>query len=99
MSTYRNYASSTKTKAKDGAKAGPTKGRTGGGEPLSSSENPPPRPKIFNSSVSFDGNAKLTKEQQEEVDRHNAEFEKKPDRASAAAKDKVDKEFWTKRSG
>ncbi|KAL1860631.1 hypothetical protein Daus18300_009121 [Diaporthe australafricana] len=70
------------------------KGRTGGGEPLSSSENPPPRPKINNASIPGEGTDKLTKEQQEEVDRHNAEFEKKHDRASPAAEDKVDKSFW-----
>lgn len=53
------------------------KGRTGGGEPLSSSENPPPQPKINSASIPGQGRDKLTKEQQEEVDRHNAEFEKK----------------------
>lgn len=58
--------------AGDGAK-----GRTGGGEPLSSSENAPPQPKINNASIPGQGRDKLTKEQQEEVDRHNAEFEKK----------------------
>ncbi|KAJ0125005.1 hypothetical protein J7T55_006348 [Diaporthe amygdali] len=75
--------------AGDGAK-----GRTGGGEPLSSSENAPPRPKINSASIPGQGTDKLTKEQQEEVDRHNAEFEKKHDRASPAAEDKVDKNFW-----
>lgn len=58
--------------AGDGAK-----GRTGGGEPLSSSENAPPQPKINSASIPGQGRDKLTKEQQEEVDRHNAEFEKK----------------------
>lgn len=53
------------------------KGRTGGGEPLSSSENAPPQPKINSASIPGQGRDKLTKEQQEEVDRHNAEFEKK----------------------
>lgn len=53
------------------------KGRTGGGEPLSSSENAPPQPKINSASIPGQGTDKLTKEQQEEVDRHNAEFEKK----------------------
>lgn len=75
------------------------KGRTGGGEPLSSSKNPPPRPKITNASVPGEGRDKLTKEQQEEVDRHNAEFEKKHDRASAAGEDKVDKGFWSGSGG
>lgn len=63
---------STDRLAGDGAK-----GRTGGGQPLSSSENPPPQPKILNSRIPGQGKDKLTKEQQEEVDRHNAEFEKK----------------------
>lgn len=63
---------STDRLAGDGAK-----GRTGGGDPLSSSENPPPQPKINNASIPGQGRDKLTKEQQEEVDRHNAEFEKK----------------------
>lgn len=63
---------STDRLAGDGAK-----GRTGGGKPLSSSENPPPQPKINNASIPGQGRDKLTKEQQEEVDRHNAEFEKK----------------------
>lgn len=63
---------STDRLAGDGAK-----GRTGGGKPLSSSENPPPQPKITNASIPGQGRDKLTKEQQEEVDRHNAEFEKK----------------------
>lgn len=79
--------------------AGKAKGRTGGGEPLSSSENPPPRPKIHNASVPGQGRDKLTKEQQEEVDRHNADFEKKHDRASEASDDKVDKKFWSGRGG
>ncbi|KAI3392469.1 hypothetical protein diail_5661 [Diaporthe ilicicola] len=75
------------------------KGRTGGGEPLSSSENPPPQPKINNASIPGQGTDKLTKEQQEEVDRHNAEFEKKHDRASPAAEDKVDKNYWKGQGG
>lgn len=80
---------------KDAAEA-PAKGRTGGGDPLESSENPPPRPKIHNSAVPGTGTDKLTKEQQAEVDKHNADFEKKHDRASAAADDKVDKNFWSR---
>lgn len=71
------------------------KGRTGGGEPLESSENAPPRPKVHNAKVPLGGGRdNLTKEQQEEVDRHNADFEKKHDRASKAGEDKVDKDFW-----
>lgn len=75
------------------------KGRTGGGESLEASENPPPRPKIHNASVPGSGPNKLTKEQQEEVDQHNAEFEKKHDRASSAEDDKVDKNFWKGQGG
>ncbi|CAN8103290.1 unnamed protein product [Discula destructiva] len=75
------------------------KGRTGGGEPLEASDNPPPRPKILNASVPGAGPNKLTKEQQEEVDRHNAEFEKRADRASSAEDDKVDKSFWKGQNG
>ncbi|KAG6360153.1 hypothetical protein INS49_011209 [Diaporthe citri] len=85
---------STDRLAGDGAK-----GRTGGGKPLESSENPPPQPKITNASVPGQGRDKLTKEQQEEVDRHNAEFEKKHDRASPAAEDKVDKNYWKGQGG
>ncbi|KAJ4416995.1 hypothetical protein N0V82_006444 [Gnomoniopsis sp. IMI 355080] len=75
------------------------KGRTGGGDSLEASENPPPRPKIHNASVPGAGRNKLTKEQQEEVDRHNADFEKKHDRASAAEDDKVNKHFWKGQGG
>lgn len=80
--------------AKDGAT-----GRTGGGEPLASSENAPPRPKINNASVPGEGKNNLSKEQQEEVDEHNRDFEKKHDRASPAAEDKVDKGFWKGNAG
>lgn len=75
------------------------KGRTGGGDSLEASSNPPPRPKIHNASVPGAGPNKLTKEQKEEVDRHNAEFEKKHDRASSAEDDKVDKNFWKGQGG
>lgn len=83
----------------DGLAEGSAKGRTGGGEPLSSSSNPPPKPKITNASVPGEGTEKLTKEQQDEVDKHNADFEKKHDRASAASEDKVDKSFWKGHGG
>ena len=73
---------------------GSARGRTGGGEPLDSSKNAPPQPKIFNASVRASGQD-LTEEQQEEVDRHNAEFDKKHDRAAAASGDLVDKKFWS----
>ncbi|KAK0742100.1 hypothetical protein B0T21DRAFT_360629 [Apiosordaria backusii] len=73
---------------------GDAKGRTGGGKPLESSHYAPAQPKISNASVP--GNKpELTKEQQAEVDAHNAEFEKKHGRAAKAADDKVDKSFWS----
>lgn len=95
-------AQSGGSRSKDAAEQAadpPAKGRTGGGEPLSSSRNPPPQPKITNASVPGEGRDKLTKEQQDEVDRHNAEFEKKHDRASTAGEDKVDKDFWSGSGG
>lgn len=71
------------------------KGRTGGGEPLESSVNPPAQPKVRNASVPLGkGKDALSPEQQEEVDRHNADFDKKHDRAASAAEDKVNKDFW-----
>lgn len=84
----------------DDSEPGPSaQGRTGGGDPLEASQNPPPRPKILNASVPGSGPNNLTKEQQDEVDRHNADFEKRPDRASAAEDDKVDKGFWKGQGG
>lgn len=73
------------------------KGRTGGGEPLSSSsENAVPKPKISNLSVpGADRSANLTKEQKEEVERHNKDFAAKHDHGNAAPDDKVDKKFWS----
>lgn len=78
----------------------PALGRTGGGEPLDASENPPPRPKVYNSAVPGSGkDPKLSPEQQEEVDRHNKDFEKRFDRAESAQDDKVDKKFWAGSGG
>lgn len=77
---------------------GDARGRTGGGEPLANSENAPPPPKVHNASVP-QGKKNLTKEQQEEVDRHNKDFDDKHDRASPAAEDKVDKSFWKGHGG
>lgn len=71
------------------------RGRTGGGPPLKSSTNAPPKPKITNASVPGEGADSLTPEQQKEVDEHNRDFEKKHDRANPAANDKVDKSFWS----
>jgi hypothetical protein len=77
----------------DAVAEGSAAGATGGGEPLEASKNPPPQPKIHNASIPGHG-MKLSKEQQEEVDAHNADFDKKHDRASPASDDKVNKEFW-----
>ncbi|KAK3323313.1 hypothetical protein B0T19DRAFT_462836 [Cercophora scortea] len=79
----------------DSLSEGGAKGRTGGGKPLHSSHDPPAKPKVHNASVGAD--KKLTAEQQAEVDAHNAAFENKPDKAQAAAGDKVDKGFWSGR--
>lgn len=75
----------------------PAKGRTGGGEPLgSSSENAVPKPKISNNSVpGVNTDGELTKEQKEEVDRHNKDFDAKHDHSEVAPGDKVDKKFWS----
>lgn len=74
-------------------------GRTGGGEPLASSENAPAPPKVNNASIPGEGDSNLSKEQQKEVDEHNRDFDKKHDRASPAGEDKVDKEFWKGHGG
>lgn len=78
----------------DGLATGDARGRTGGGEPLKSSEHAPPQPKIFNAQVSIDRKNDMTDEQQAEVEAHNRDFESKHDRAESAAEDKVDKKFW-----
>ncbi|KAI1076078.1 hypothetical protein F5B20DRAFT_340874 [Whalleya microplaca] len=52
-----------------------------------------PRPKIHNQSVPGVREG-LSEEQKAEVERHNAEFDKRHDRASASPGDKVDKKFW-----
>ncbi|KAK4142562.1 uncharacterized protein C8A04DRAFT_29839 [Dichotomopilus funicola] len=82
----------------DGLSNGNALGRTGGGKPLNSSRDPPAQPKISNASVPGE-KAKLSAEQQAEVDRHNEEFEKKHGMAEAAGDDKVDKGFWSGRGG
>lgn len=73
---------------------GRVRGRTGGGEPLSSSRHPPRKPKVDSHSLPG-GDAKLTKEQQAEVDEHNREFEAKHGRAQSAEDDKVDPKYWS----
>lgn len=78
----------------DGLANSDARGRTGGGEPLSSSHpSALAQPKISNASVP--GNKpKLTEEQQAEVDAHNRDFEKKHGMAERAADDKVNPKFW-----
>lgn len=73
---------------------GDLRGRTGGGKPLSTSQNPPKQPKVYSQGLPG-GDAKLTKEQQAEVDKHNREFDSKHDRAQPADEDKVDPKFWS----
>lgn len=78
----------------DALASGDARGRTGGGEPLSSShQSAPAQPKISNASVAGD-KPKLTKEQQAEVDEHNRDFEKKHGKAEKAEDDKVNPKFW-----
>ncbi|KAK4149548.1 hypothetical protein C8A00DRAFT_18777 [Chaetomidium leptoderma] len=73
---------------------GDARGRTGGGPPLESSRDAPAPPKVDNASVPGK-HAKLTPEQQAEVDEHNRDFENKHGLADRAADDKVDKSFWS----
>ncbi|KAM7183112.1 hypothetical protein V8F20_012742 [Naviculisporaceae sp. PSN 640] len=73
---------------------GSVRGRTGGGEALSSSQDAPKKPKVDSHSLPG-GDPKLTKEQQKEVDEHNREFEAKHGRAQPAEDDKVDPKYWS----
>lgn len=59
-------------------------------------DNPTPKPKVFNNAVPGTGDKHLSKEQQEEVDRHNADFEEKHDLAAGRADNKVDTGFWAR---
>ncbi|KAI2608238.1 uncharacterized protein GGS25DRAFT_266307 [Hypoxylon fragiforme] len=54
-----------------------------------------PSPKLHGQGMPS-GNVKsgLSDEQKQEVERHNADFEKRHDRAAPAADDKVDPKFW-----
>ncbi|OTB06181.1 hypothetical protein M426DRAFT_319251 [Hypoxylon sp. CI-4A] len=52
-----------------------------------------PSPKIHNQSVPGVTQG-LSDEQKQEVERHNADFEKRQDRAAPASDDKVDSKFW-----
>ncbi|KAI1104898.1 hypothetical protein F4804DRAFT_305798 [Jackrogersella minutella] len=52
-----------------------------------------PSPKIHNQAVPAVKSG-LSDEQKQEVERHNADFEKRHDRAAPAEQDKVDSKFW-----
>ncbi|KAI1214597.1 uncharacterized protein F4807DRAFT_403931 [Annulohypoxylon truncatum] len=52
-----------------------------------------PSPKIHNQAVPAVKSG-LSDEQKQEVERHNADFEKRHDRAATASEDKVDPKFW-----
>ncbi|KAI1395927.1 hypothetical protein F4819DRAFT_476892 [Hypoxylon fuscum] len=52
-----------------------------------------PSPKIHNQAIPGDKEG-FSDEQKREVDRHNADFEKRHDRAATASDDLVDKKFW-----
>ncbi|KAM0270225.1 hypothetical protein ACHAQH_009525 [Verticillium albo-atrum] len=76
------------------------RGRTGGGETLGSSTNAPQPPKVDSGALPQGKDKGLTKDQQEEVDRHNEEFEATRDAATERPEqDKVDKDFWSSNEG
>ncbi|KAI0883250.1 uncharacterized protein GGS22DRAFT_168234 [Annulohypoxylon maeteangense] len=52
-----------------------------------------PSPKIYNQAIPAVKSG-LSDEQKQEVERHNADFEKRHDRAAPASEDKVDPKFW-----
>lgn len=89
-----NATSADASSVPDALSDGEMLGRTGGGEDLEASTNPPPRPTVRNQNVPQGKDKKLTKEQQKEVDEHNKDFEAKHDRANPAEDDKVDDNFW-----
>lgn len=65
-----------------------------GGEALKGAQGEgAPKPKVVNQSVPG-AKPGLSKEQKQEVEAHNAEFDKRHDRAPPAAADKVNKSFW-----
>lgn len=65
-----------------------------GGEALKGAQGEDaPKPKIFNQSVPG-AKPGLSQEQKQEVEAHNADFDKRHDRAAPAAADKVNKNFW-----
>ncbi|OAA34073.1 Metallo-hydrolase/oxidoreductase [Beauveria brongniartii RCEF 3172] len=76
--------------------AHPNEDAMAGGEPLASTaRSTPSKPKIFNSRMPGDGEAKhLTEEQKEEVEVHNRGFKNKNSRGQTAEDDKVNKKFW-----
>ncbi|KAK3353783.1 hypothetical protein B0T25DRAFT_545358 [Lasiosphaeria hispida] len=90
----RSGSSPTEGVVPDALAEGDARGRTGGGEPLDSSQAPPAKPKIYNASV-HGGTANMTDEQKAEVEAHNKDFEKKHGKAQPAGDDKVDGAFWS----
>ncbi|KAI1175475.1 hypothetical protein F4777DRAFT_578970 [Nemania sp. FL0916] len=75
-------------------------GTAQGGEALKGPQgkHAPPQPKILNQSTNSVKSG-LTEEQKREVERHNQEFEQRHDRAKPAARDQVDKKFWSGEGG
>ncbi|KAK8067035.1 hypothetical protein PG997_013782 [Apiospora hydei] len=97
-------ASSGGSRSKEAKETGssPTGGSVGGGEQSARKggealKGPQgkgsPQPKIINQSIPG-AKPGLSEEQKQEVERHNADFDQRHDRASTAADDKVDKKFW-----
>ena len=67
------------------------RGRTGGGDRLSSTAfGAPSKPKVFNSDIPFKGKVKeyLNSEQKTEVDEHNREFDRKYERGQVESDDR-----------
>jgi hypothetical protein len=103
-------AASGGSRSKEAAETGssPTGGSIGGtaqaagrvsGEGLKGPQGEDaPQPKIHNQSIPAEKEG-LTSEQQQEVEQHNKDFEKRHDRAAPANEDKVDKNFWQGNAG
>ncbi|KAK8017505.1 hypothetical protein PG993_013831 [Apiospora rasikravindrae] len=89
-------ASSGGSRSKEAKETGssPTGGSVGGGEQSAKKGGKRlPQPKIMNQSIPG-AKPGLSEEQKQEVERHNADFDQRHDRAAVAADDKVDKKFW-----
>ncbi|KAK8041307.1 hypothetical protein PG994_014314 [Apiospora phragmitis] len=99
-------AASGGSRSKEAKETGssPTGGSVGGGDGQTATKkggealkgpqgDGAPQPKIMNQSIPG-AKPGLSEEQKQEVERHNADFEQRHDRAASAADDKVDKKFW-----